>query len=220
MDRSTGDAVAFQLLSELVAHPLRATKHQGLGVQIGAVGHPGLLQDLVEDLVLVVAGARLDHLNDVLVPLELVPVADLDLKGFPEEFRGQAPDPGRPRRGEEESVPLPRHLVQDLPDLRLEAHVKHAVCLVEDKDIGGVHGNDATVYEVLETTWRRHHDVGALSDLIHLLLGVSLSAMDQADAVCCTMAELLRLLKDLHAELPRRGEDQGVRLAFAFIGHL
>mmetsp|Transcript_14451 Transcript_14451/g.30324 ORF Transcript_14451/g.30324 Transcript_14451/m.30324 type:complete len:219 (+) Transcript_14451:706-1362(+) len=207
MDRSTGDAVAFQLLSELVAHPLRATKHQGLGVQIGAVGHPGLLQDLVEDLVLVVAGARLDHLNDVLVPLELVPVADLDLKGFPEEFRGQAPDPGRPRRGEEESVPLPRHLVQDLPDLRLEAHVKHAVRLVENELHYSVQLELPTLEEVIDAAGGADDAVHTVTDVGGLpVLRRPAVAADGPDAT--SPAEFHGLLLDLNRQLTGGGQHQ------------
>jgi hypothetical protein len=39
----------------------------------------------------------------------------------------------RPGRAEEERLALLRQQIHNLLDLRLEAHIEHAVCLVEDE---------------------------------------------------------------------------------------
>mmetsp|Transcript_2601 Transcript_2601/g.5285 ORF Transcript_2601/g.5285 Transcript_2601/m.5285 type:complete len:264 (+) Transcript_2601:667-1458(+) len=133
MNGSTGDPIALQVASDLVAHSLGTTEDNSLRGGIRAVGNVGLLQDLTQNLILVVAGALLDDLGDVLVALKFVAVANLHLEGVSQELRGQSADGGRPSGGEEHRVPLPWHLVQNLPDLWLKTHVKHAVCLIKDE---------------------------------------------------------------------------------------
>ena len=55
-----------------------------------------------------------------------------------DKLRRDALDFLRPRCGKEERLPLPRQLRHNLLDLRLKAHVQHAVSLVQDqvRDLG------------------------------------------------------------------------------------
>ena len=66
---------------------------------------------------------------------------------------------GRPLQGrrEEQGLAVRRRLGDDPVDRRLEAHVEHAVGLVEDEDAGPVQRDDAAGDQVLEPArgWRR-----------------------------------------------------------------
>ena len=66
-------------------------------------------------------------------------------------------------------------------DLRLEAHVDHAVGLVEHHVVALVEHHVPAVQRVVEAARRRHHDLGALAGDEGLLLDAQ-SAHDRVDA--------------------------------------
>mmetsp|Transcript_136282 Transcript_136282/g.436070 ORF Transcript_136282/g.436070 Transcript_136282/m.436070 type:complete len:217 (-) Transcript_136282:671-1321(-) len=131
MDGRARHPLSINLLRQLVAHALRGAEDQALGRGVVAVGDAGLTQDLHHLAVLIVAAAGLQELCDVLVALQLVAVADGDRVCAVQELLGQPAHGRRPGGGVEHGVPLTGHLRQDLADLRLEAHVEHAVGLVQ-----------------------------------------------------------------------------------------
>mmetsp|Transcript_793 Transcript_793/g.2224 ORF Transcript_793/g.2224 Transcript_793/m.2224 type:complete len:281 (-) Transcript_793:40-882(-) len=172
-------------------------------------------QRLGQHLVLVVAVDDLHELGDVRVALELLAVPDLHLVGPVQEVAGQLPHPLRPRRREEHRVaPGLGHLLEDLADLRLEAHVEHPVGLVQDElgDLGEVHL--ASLEEVVQAPRRGDEAVDPLAHLreLHALRRSAVGA-DRLDAA--RHAELLGLLLDLHSQLARRGQHQEGRVAAA-----
>mmetsp|Transcript_145911 Transcript_145911/g.467706 ORF Transcript_145911/g.467706 Transcript_145911/m.467706 type:complete len:467 (+) Transcript_145911:92-1492(+) len=121
----------------------------------------------------------------------------------------------RESRREHESHPTVnrrRHvpLQHDLIDLRHEAHVEHAVRLVQDQEAHGRHGQDLAVDEVDEPPRRRRHDVRAHGELEELRLGVD-AAVDLGTSDRRLEGELPRLEVDLGAELACRGEDDRLR---------
>src|SRR6185295_547861 len=65
------------------------------------------------------------------------------------------------RRGEEQGLAVARAGGDDPVDGRAEAHVEHAVGLVEDEDLDVVEGEGAAREEVLEAAGGRDDDVGA-----------------------------------------------------------
>ena len=115
----------------------------------------GLGRDPIEDLhqhllLLLHARREVDDLRDVLVRVERVDVADLHLHRVAQELVREGADGARPRRRVEERLPLLRDAAaDDLADLRLEAHVEHAVGLVEYKEAASVERDHATRHEVL-----------------------------------------------------------------------
>ncbi len=95
-----------------------------------------LLADLVQDLkqlaVLLPPVAHVDDLEDVVVGRQLQrPDVHLDVVG--EEVLGELAHLLGPRGGPHERLPVRTDLGHDAADLGLEAHVEHAVGLVEDE---------------------------------------------------------------------------------------
>ena len=63
-------------------------------------------------------------------------------------------------------------LQDKLANLRLEAHVEHSVCLVENKMLCCSKQYNAAIDEVLQPSGRRHEHVDTLSELAELRTGV------------------------------------------------
>ncbi len=77
------------------------------------------------------------------------------------EFAGRPLERGR----EEERLAIRRRLADDAADRRLEAHVEHAVGLVEDEHTDVAQADRATGDQVLEPAGGGDDDVGALGRL-------------------------------------------------------
>ena len=84
------------------------------------------------------------------------------------------------RRGEEERLAVQRGLLDDAVDRGLEAHVEHAVGLVEDQHLDVAQADVPALDEVLEAAGRRDDDVRLRGDA-RLLLDAD-AAVDGADA--------------------------------------
>src|SRR5688572_25787600 len=91
------------------------------------------------------------------------------------------------RRREEERLTLVRALADDAVDSRAEAHVEHAVGLVEHEQLHAVETEGAAVEEVLETAGRGHDDL-CLGRLAGLLLDAH-AAVDGSDLERPCMSE-------------------------------
>mmetsp|Transcript_113860 Transcript_113860/g.322023 ORF Transcript_113860/g.322023 Transcript_113860/m.322023 type:complete len:253 (-) Transcript_113860:431-1189(-) len=100
--------------------------------------------------------------------------------------------------------------LDDLPDLGLEAHVKHAVSLVEHHGSDGFHGNNAAPDEVLQPTRGANDDLTALRELLQLWHRVR-ATIDRDDPELGAKTQLFRFHCDLLAQLARGGHDDARR---------
>ena len=111
---------------------------------------------------------RLDLGRDVLVARRVVRVLLRDAAGLAVE-----------RRAEEQRLAVARALRDDAVDGRAEAHVEHAVGLVEDEDLDVAQAERAALQQVLEAARGRDDDV-RLGRLAALLLEAD-AAVDGGD---------------------------------------
>ena len=118
------------------------------------------------------------------------------------EPAGLAGEGGR----QEERLAVGGDLRHDPLDRRAEAHVEHAVGLVEHKDAHPVEADGAATDQVLEPARRRDHDVGAARKL-RLALD-SDTAVHGRDRQCAGRADVAQLLDDLGGQLARRHEHE------------
>ena len=101
------------------------------------------------------------------------------------------------RGGEEERLALRRALLDDPVDRRAEAHVEHAVRLVEHEGADAVERERAARDQVLEAAGSGDDDV-RLAGLAGLLLDAD-AAVDGADRSAARMGDRAPLLDDLRA---------------------
>ena len=130
---------------------------------------------------------------------------DLDADRIVDEV-GDAGDGGVvERRREEERLTLTGHLGDDLAHAWQEAHVEHAVRLVDDEHLDGAEMADALVDEVDEPAWCRDEDVAAPCE--RSLLGFVARPSDDGHAVVVRMRGYGdRHVLDLLCELARGGD--------------
>uniref|UniRef100_A0A8W7PSX2 Uncharacterized protein n=1 Tax=Anopheles coluzzii TaxID=1518534 RepID=A0A8W7PSX2_ANOCL len=135
-----------------------------------------------------------------------------------QEVARQLLDRLREGGGEHERLPFARHrhaaLLDDAPDLRLEAHVQHAVGFVQHQEADVVQPDLAAPDHVLQPTGRRHDQVAAALEIAHLVLRV-VAAVQYGRAHARPVAELLRLLEDLRCQLAGRRQHQPERVLLA-----
>src|SRR6476661_10509632 len=124
---------------------------------------------------------------------------------------GQPADLPVERGREQQRLALAVAELHDAVDGRAEAHVEHAIGLVEHEQLDVVELDVATVDEVLEATGGRDDDVRVLRALG---LGVDAhAAVDGGDPERPGVGQREHLVDDLRGELARRGEDQRRRAA-------
>ena len=135
-------------------------------------------------------------LGDRLVADRVVLVLTSDLLDFAVE-----------RGGEEQRLAVRLNLVEEATDDGQEAHVGHAVGLVEhdDMDVGEI---DITALDqVLEAAGARDEDLDATAQRA-LLRAVAGTAVDGSTLEAARRGQRLDLAHDLLGEFARRGEDQ------------
>ena len=113
-------------------------------------------------------GSHVYVLFDALVRVELAGVSDGDMYRVLDEVARQPLHLLRPRRREEQRLPLLRHRVDDRPNLGLEAHVEHAVGFVESEGHHVGHVDLAHLHDVVETARRGDHHLYAALDGLNL----------------------------------------------------
>ena len=101
---------------------------------------------------------------------------------------------------------LARAARDDPVDGRAEAHVEHAVGLVEHEHADVLEREGAALEQVLEAAGRGHEDVGALG--VASLLLEAHAAVDGGDREVAGTGERAQLLDDLARQLARGGEDE------------
>ena len=92
------------------------------------------------------------------------------LTGIAEEALGQPLDLGRHGRREEQRLPARRQQAADALDVGDEAHVEHAVGLVDDEDLDAGQQDAAALELVEHAAGRRDQDVGAAVELLVLVV--------------------------------------------------
>ena len=157
------------------------------------------------------AVADVQRLRDVLVRDELARrgVAEDDARGLAarRERARDLLDLGLPGRREEHGLAVRGARGDDRPDLGLEAHVEHAVRLVEHEDLELAQVHLARLDEVVEPPGRRDDDAARVERAECLdLLVLGRAAVAAADAAAVGRRELGALVVDLRRELARRRE--------------
>jgi hypothetical protein len=109
-------------------------------------------------------------------------------------------------RGEHDGLAVGGDLPDDAVDGGAEAHVQHAVGLVEDEGADVAEGQRAAVQEVLQAARGGHEDVGLRRELG--LLHEPGAAVDGGDAQRAGVGQRAQLLHDLQGELAGRGEHE------------
>jgi hypothetical protein len=111
--------------------------------------------------------------------------------------------------GEEQRLALGRGLGDDPVDRRAEAHVEHAVGLVEDEQADLSQGHGVAADQVLETAGSGDEDVGAARG--GDLRPEADAAVYGGDLQPAGLGECGQLGDDLACQLPGRGQDKGAR---------
>ena len=118
---------------------------------------------------------------------------------------------------EEEVLALGRDGVDDALHVRPEAHVEHAVGLVEHQRVDLVEQDVPLAQHVEQAAGRGDQKVDALADLPGLRI-VGDAAEDGDDGAAAVRAERLADLFDLPAELAGGSDDEGGRVGRAAVG--
>ena len=154
VDRRGGDAVAVELLDELVGAVLGAGEDERL-VDLAVA------DELHQQLALALA---VDGMDDLLDQVDRrVARGDLDRCGTVEHALGERPDLVGEGRREEQVLALGGEQADHLADVADEAHVEHAVRLVEDEDLDLAQVDGALAGVVEQAAGGRDHDVDAAS---------------------------------------------------------
>ena len=135
-----------------------------------------------------------------------------DFLGVHQEGVGEAADLGRHRRREEQRLADSRQQPDDALDIGDEAHVEHAVGLVDHQDLDVREQDLAALEQIDEAPGRGDHHVDAAVELA-LLIGEALAADEQRLVELVVLAIDLEGVGDLGGELARRLEDERARHA-------
>ena len=154
-------------------------------------------------------GGGLDHLEPLLDALDGGGLGcDLDADRVLEEALGEAGDLGRHGGGEERGLPARVERGDDLPHRLDEAHVEHAVGLVEDDPAGLVEEDRAVGHEVGQPAGGGDDDVDAAGHGADLGAARH-AAEDEERGEARAAGEGAEGGLDLHRELAGGGEDEG-----------
>ena len=197
-------AAGVQVLVELVHHDLGAAKDD-------AVAEVVIIHEPREQLDL---GATV-HLEVDL--LHLRGVLGMGLDAHPGRVAGvtfdQVLNHARHRRGEEQTLPLRGHRLEDVLDVVAKTHVEHPVRLVEDDDLQRVQLQRAAGHVVHDAARRADDHLRAGVERAELPL-VALAAVDRhLHQPLLEERQLAELLGHLHRQLARRAEHEHLHRA-------
>ena len=132
---------------------------------------------------------------------------DLDRLGIVQQPFGQAANVVRVGGGEQQVLPLLRQQLDDLADVVDEAHVEHAIGLVEHQhlDLGEIHA--ALLRKIEEPAGSRHQDVAAAAQGGDLRIDAH-AAEYLVGAQLHVLAVVARALSHLCGKLAGRGQHQ------------
>ena len=132
-------------------------------------------------------------------------LADLVVDGVALVVAGEFGDVTVEGRREQQGLAIGGRLLEQPTDCGHEAHVGHAVSLVEDDVVDGAEVDETLLDEVLEAARAGHEDVDAFAERSDLG-PVADASVDDADADLA--GEAADLLMDLLGQLAGRGQDQ------------
>ncbi len=137
-----------------------------------------------------------------------------DFDRIAEPLLGQLPDGRRHGRGKQERLPASGHFRHDPPQIVNEAHVQHAVGLVEDQDFDAAKIDEALLHEIQQPAGRGDEDIDAGFQRPDLRM-LPDAAVDDRRPQPGVAAVGPEALVDLDRQLARGGKDQrrGVRRA-------
>src|SRR5690606_28535294 len=195
------DAVAYQALLDAA----------NLVLAVGKDHHPFQLQlgnQVVQQLVLVTAADGIHLLGNVLRGGALG--FDFHHRRLHGPLLGQVHHVVAEGGGEQQglAIALARRLADDLADLGDEAHVQHAVGLIEDQYLDQIQVYLAAIAEVQQATRGSDQDVAVFAfQLLELL--VVIHAADKAHHVqAAILGQAFGVVGDLHDQFPGWGNDQ------------
>uniref|UniRef100_A0A182TCZ2 Uncharacterized protein n=1 Tax=Anopheles melas TaxID=34690 RepID=A0A182TCZ2_9DIPT len=137
---------------------------------------------------------------------------DVDLHVLAEEVTRQTLHLLGPGGGPHKNLTIRPDVIEDLADLRLEAHVQHAIGLVQHQVRYPLQGRGAGLEEIDQPTGRGDHDLDAAAQIRRL--GSLARTTEQARvANVRRRAELGRDLLDLLRQLAGRGQHEHQRSA-------
>ena len=117
----------------------------------------------------------------------------------------------RPCRREEEGLAARGDVVQDFPNLRLEAHVQHSIRLIEDKVVALLQRHQTTFQKVIQATRGGDYDVHAVANVAELT-ALRCPPEDAGGTEPAGSAEFVALDLYLLCEFPGGGEDEDARV--------
>jgi hypothetical protein len=135
---------------------------------------------------------------------------DLDRHRIVKDLLRERRDGAGHGRGEQEGLPPGRELLQDALDVRQEAHVQHAIGLVEHQHLEAVEPGVGHAHVVEQPAGRCDDDVHAAPEG-RLLRAHAHAAEDGRAGQPRVAGELAAMLVDLGRELAGGGDDQGAR---------
>ena len=189
--------LASELLDEAVGAALGADEHERLGGASADGGDHLHLVHLVDLQEAVLHRLHGGHDRRHLVADGVVQVA-------PHHAVDVAVERGREQHGLVAALDAAQHPL----DLGQEAHVGHAVGLVEDDDLDLGQGHGPPLGQVDQPARRGDDDVDALVELLDLALDVG-AAVDDHDALSGRLAERLEHVGHLDGELTGGHEHEG-----------
>ena len=142
--------------------------------------------------------------------------ADFDGQGIAQHPGGESLDFWRDGGGEKEGLALGGAETDDLFDVGQEAHVEHAVDLVQNKmgEMGKV--DFALVHKVEQAAGGSHEDIHAAGNLFPLV-AVADAPVGQADAQAGVFGEFSESLGDLIRQFPGGLKDEGAESSRFFV---
>ena len=197
------NAGAAQVVREPLAHDFGVAEDDHALERAGA-------QDAQHGLLLLQTGNGDGVLVDVRLALQGGGDGDLHLVAL--VHPADRHDLLRDRRGEQAEIDAVFDLVEDLRHVVEEAHVEHAVGLVEDDGLDLVEPQIFAVVVIHEAAGGRHDDVRVLLKLVDLRLHAR-AAVDHGHADALIEGEqAVHLVADLQGEFAGRGEDQRLQV--------
>ena len=199
MDRVGFDTGPHELLREAVGAVLGAAEHQHLAPVVR-------LDEMGEQLALARGVDRVHHLRDELG--RGVAPRDFDRHRVLHEGARQLADLVGEGGGEQQVLPRLRQQREDAADVVDEAHVEHAVGLVQDEDLD-LAQVDGLLFDVVEqAAGRGDEDVDPAAQRVDLRLDAD-AAEHQRALQRKVLAVGAHVLFHLRRELAGRGDDEG-----------
>ena len=122
--------------------------------------------------------------------------------------------------GEEEGLTIFGHIAEDNLHVLAEAHVEHAVGLVEDAKADGVGAESLATQVIHHAAGCADDDMGTFAQGAHLAVDRCATINGNRGEALERRGETIDLLTDLHRQFTRRAKDEHLRLLESDIDHV